>query len=80
MLLLSYLYPTLTSQREASREAVSAIHLGTNSRTGVMASWGCGGQVIPAQEREGPEKGVSVVPGHLPSFTEGGTKQQEKLR
>lgn len=45
-----------------------------------MAPWGCGEQVIPAQEREGPEKGVSLVSGCLSSFTEGGTKQQEKLR
>lgn len=52
----------------------------THSRAGAMAPWRCDGQVIPAQEREGPEKGVSVVSGCLSSFTEGGTKQQEKLR
>ena len=51
----------------------------THSRAGAMAPWRCDGQVIPAQEREGPEKGVSVVSGCLSSFTEGGTKQQEKL-
>lgn len=55
-------------------------HPGTNSGAGVVAPGGCGGQVITAQERGGPEKGIPAVPKCLPSFTEGGMKQLEKLR
>lgn len=72
--------PDSIYQRADLGEAGSDIHLGTSSRAGVMAPWGCGVQVMAARERGGLEKVVPAVPGYLPSFTEDRTKQQERPR